>query len=98
MSLLKKAGLLTNTQGQARPELTRAPKEISMLDVYRAVEGNKPLLHLDTHTNPDCGVGMNVQLTIAGFYHEVQLVAEEKMKEISIQDILDRYYGKLPPL
>ena len=30
--------------------------EITMLDIYRAVEGEKPLLHLDIDTNPECGV------------------------------------------
>lgn len=91
MPLLKKAGLLSNTQGQANPVLTRTPEEITLLDVYRAVEGEKPLLHLDTHTNSDCGVGINIQLVISDFYDEVQTVAAQKMKEITIQDILARH-------
>lgn len=95
MSLLKKAGLLTTTQGQARPKLTKSPNMITMLDVYRAVEGEKSLLHLDTHTNLDCGIGIHVQLVISDFYHEVQLTAEEKMKEITIQDILTAYSNAL---
>lgn len=91
MSLLKKAGLLSNRQGQANPMLTRSAETITMLDVYRAVEGEKPLLHLDTHTNPACGVGVNVQRAISGCYDEIQLVAEKKMQEITLQDILNRY-------
>lgn len=94
MSLLKKAGLLYNTQGQANPALTRPPEEITMLDVYHAVEGEKPLLHLDTHTNPHCGVGIQIQLVISDFYNEVQFAAEQKMKEITIQDILKQYHKK----
>ena len=49
-------------------------------DIYKAVEGEKPLLHLDTHTNPDCGVGINIQLSLQEFYNEIQKTAEEKMK------------------
>lgn len=94
MSLLKKAGLLTNRQGQANPELTKAPREITMLDVYRAVEGQKPLLHMDTHTNPDCGVGIYVQRAISDYYDQVQSAAEEKMKEITIEDLLNQYRQK----
>ena len=52
MSALKRAGLLHGTRGQAAPSLSRAPSAITLLDIYRAVEGDKPLLHLDTHTNP----------------------------------------------
>ena len=57
-----------------------------MLDIYKAVEGDKPLLHLDTHTNPDCGVGINIQLSLQGFYNEIQKAAEEKMNTITLQD------------
>ncbi len=95
MAALKKAGLLTNTQGQANAELTRPPREITVLDVYRAIEGTKPLLHWDIDTNPDCGVGIYVQLSIAHMYQEIQQAAEQKMQAITLQDILDLYHRKL---
>lgn len=52
MVALKSAGIITSSQGQAKAELTRQPGEITVLDVYRAIEGNKPLLHWDIDTNP----------------------------------------------
>lgn len=63
--------------------------------IYRAVEGDKPLLHLDTDTNPDCGIGINIQFAIGDFYHEIQNMVDEKMKSITLQDIIDRYYFKI---
>ena len=69
-----------------------------MLDVYRAIEGNKPLLHWDIDTNPECGVGIYVQLSIADFYQEIQKAAEQKMQTITLQDIIDRYGKKLDEL
>ncbi len=95
MSALKKAGLISSERGQANAALTRPADQITMLDIYRAVEGDKPLLHLDIHTNPECGVGVNIQLSIADFYREVQDVAEKKMQEITLQDIMERYYEKI---
>ena len=95
MSALKNAGIISNTQGQANASLTKPADQITTLDIYRAVEGNKPLLHLDIHTNPECGVGINIQLSIADFYKEIQNVAEKEMQEITLQDIVDRYYQKL---
>ncbi len=59
--------------------------------VIRAVEGSKPLLHLDTHTNPECGVGVNIQLALKDYYDDVQAAAETKMSQISLQDIIDSY-------
>ena len=74
--------------------LTRPPSEINLLDCYRAVEGEKPLLHQDTHTNPACGVGVNIQLALRDCYDQVQARAEDEMRRISLADILSRYHEK----
>ena len=88
------AGLMTSVAGHARPSLSKPAEQITLLDIYKAVEGDKPLLHLDTHTNPDCGVGINIQLSLQGFYNEIQKDAEEKMNTITLQDIIDTYYQR----
>lgn len=95
MAGLKKAGIISNSRGQAQPSLTRSPKQITMLDVYRAVEGSKPLLHLDIDTNPECGLAVNVQFAIADYYQEIQKTAEQKMAEITLFDIIVRYHQRL---
>lgn len=95
MSALRKGGLLISVKGHPRPALAREPEAITLLDAYRAVEGDKPILHQDTHTNPACGVGVNIQLVLADCYREVQQSAEEKMRQITLAEILDRYYQKL---
>ena len=95
MSTLRQAGLLRSVTGHPRPELAKAPEEITLLHVYRAVEGHKPLLHLDTHTNPDCGVGVHVQNALQDYFDRVQEKAEGEMAAITLQDILNRYQEKL---
>ena len=94
MSCLRKAGLLSSVKGHPRPALAKESENITLLEVYRAIEGDKPLLHLDTHTNPECGMGINIQLALRDFYYEIQEAAEKKMKEITLQDIVERYYQK----
>ena len=59
------------------------------------MEGDKPLLHQDTHTNPECGVGVNIQYVLRECYDTVQEQAEEAMRAISLQDILDRYHVRI---
>lgn len=95
MSALRRGGLLLSVKGHPRPSLAKTPGQITLLDVYRAVEGGKPLLHQDTHTNPACGVGMNIQLVLRDCYDLVQQQAEEAMRSITLQEILDRYTEKL---
>ena len=95
MSAMRKGGLLLSVKGHPKPALAREPARISLLDIYRAVEGDKPLLHQDTHTNPACGVGVNIQLVLRDCYDLVQARAEESMRSITLQEILDRYTEKL---
>ena len=94
MSALRKAGLLISVKGHPRPALVKEPEDISLLDVYRAIEGDKPILHQDTHTNPDCGVGVNIQLTLRDYYDEIQKAAEDCMRTITLQNIIDTYRQK----
>ncbi len=94
MAKLKAASLIQSTRGQAKPTLSRAAQDISLLDVYHAVEGDKPLLHLDTHTNPDCGVGVNIQYALADYYARVQDTAEQEMQQITLHDIIVSYYNR----
>lgn len=95
MSALRKAGLLSSIKGHPRPALAKDPSSITLLDVYKAVEGNKPLLHLDTHTNPKCGVGIHIQLSLQDYFDQIQQTAEDEMQHITLQDILNRYKEKI---
>lgn len=95
MSAMRKHGLLASIKGHPRPSLMKEPSEISLLDVYRSVEGEKPLLHLDTHTNPECGIGVNIQLSLSDYFNQIQLCAEKEMQAITLQNILDRYEEKI---
>ena len=95
MSAMRKGGLLLSVKGHPKPALAREPARISLLDIYRAVEGDKPLLHQDTHTNPACGVGVDIQLALQSFYMDIQQAAENRMRQITLQDILDQYHARV---
>ncbi len=95
MSLLKKANLIESVHGHATPSLAREPEKITLLEVYKAIEGEKPLLHLDTHTNPECGVGVNIQYSIQDYYDQIQESAEQEMSKITLEDIIENFKNKL---
>lgn len=90
MSALRKGALITSVKGRPRPALAKSPCLITLLDVYHAVEGTKPLLHQDANTNPACHIGINVQLALRDCYDLVQKKAEETMQTITLQEILER--------
>ena len=92
MSSLRNAGIIKSVTGHPKPALAKKPGDISLLDVYKAVEGDKPLLHLDTQTNPECGIGVNIQYALQSFYDNVQKDAEESMSKISLDDIITEFH------
>lgn len=89
MSMLKKSGLLSTRSGAIAPKLSRPANEISLLDVYKAIDDEHDLLHVDPKTNPDCIVGGNIQDALNRAYEKVQSAAEQSMSQISLQNIID---------
>lgn len=95
MMALRKAGLLKSSQGQAKPYLAKPLASITLLDVYLAVEGQKPLLHLDNNINPECNVGVNILYTLQDYYQRVQNAAESEMQKITLEDIIQGFYQRV---
>lgn len=95
MSALRKAGLIENVVGHPKASLAREASAITLLDIYRAVEGTKPLLHQDTHTNPECGIGVNIQYALREYYDQVQEAAENAMNAITLEDIIQKFYARI---
>lgn len=87
---LRKAGLLKTKQGSAEPELAKQPEEISLYDIFAAVDMDHHLLHVDEDTEQKCPVGGNIQVPLAKAYAEVEEAAFAKMREISLQEIVDQ--------
>lgn len=88
MSDLRKANLLSSHQGTVKPTLVKPPSEISLFDIYQAIDVNHHLFHVDPNTNQNCIVGKNIQPVLQHVYGEIEKDAEKKMKAITLQDIV----------
>ncbi|WP_125768435.1 Rrf2 family transcriptional regulator [Companilactobacillus furfuricola] len=89
MSSLSKAGLLITRSGSVSPRLSRPADQITLLDIYLAIDDSHELLHVDEKTNMNCPVGRNIQDTLNAAYDQVQQAAEESMKTIVLQDLIE---------
>lgn len=88
MSILVKADLLESRPGTIAPKLARPAEQISVLDVYQALDADQRLLHVDDKTNPKCLVGANIQSALNDAYNQVQQAAENQMAQIKLADII----------
>ncbi|MGQ5708877.1 Rrf2 family transcriptional regulator [Lactobacillus sp. PSON] len=89
MGELKKAKLLETRHGAADPKITKPLNEISLLDIYLAVEKDKPLFEIDYNTNPKCPVGGNIQSTLEEFYSQAEIAAKAKLNQTKLSDVVD---------
>ena len=95
MAQLKAAGIISNSRGSANAALAKLASAITLCDVYHAVEGDKPLLHLDTHVSHECSYGVFIQLAIQDAYDKVQAAAEREMKKITLAMVIKRFKAQM---
>lgn len=89
MGELRKAGLIETKHGTPGPKLAKPTDRISLLDVYLAVEKDKPLFEIDHKTNPQCIVGGNIQGTLKEYYSQAEVAAKAKLNNIKLSDVID---------
>lgn len=97
MAQLKKAGLIDSKRGIACPSLTRKSEEITLWDIYQAMEGDKQILHLDTHTNPECHAGIHIQLALQDYYDNLQNSFQNQMNAVTLANIVEDYKKRVEP-
>lgn len=88
---LKKSGLIDVRRGTGGAYLTREARDITLYDVYQAVEavGKGKLFHAHENPNPNCWVGANINQVLDLILSKAQAAMETILKEISIQEITE---------
>ena len=91
LSQLKKAGLIHVARGTGGAELAKAADEISLLDIYQAVEclgSTGQLFGFHEHPNPACPIGNSIHGVLDGKLEEIQLAMEKEMAQISLEQVV----------
>jgi Rrf2 family protein len=89
LGTLARAGLVASQPGVGGGWwLLRAPTDITLLDVYCAVdEGHLLSMHRST-PNPDCLIGRNIQRTLTIYFGEAQQAFEQTLAHQTIAQLL----------
>jgi len=87
---LKAAGLIRVDRGTGGAYLQQPADEISLLDVYRAIEPLEQgkLFRIHENPNKDCPIGRNIYEILDGRLSAIQEVMELKLRSMSLSDIL----------
>ena len=87
---LKNAELVQVQRGSGGATLAKPLVEITLLDVFNAVESieNQQLFSFHDQPNPNCPVGRNMHQVLDNRLEEIQKAMELKMKSINLEDIV----------
>lgn len=90
LSKLKEAGIIDARQGSGGSRLAKPLKEISLYDIYKAVDtvDETGLFHFHENPHPQCIVGGNIHAALDDKLQRVQDAMEAELKKISMADVM----------
>lgn len=83
---LKEAALVTVSRGTDGVSCARDAADITLLDVYRAVE-KQGLFHFHENPCPACPVGGNIHTLLDGRLQDITDAMEDAMRHQTIEDL-----------
>lgn len=87
---LKEASLVHVAAGVGGSTLAKAPADISLYDIFEAVEDSgEGLFHFHENPNPECPVGRAVHAVLDERLLEIQRAMENSMRSMTLQSIID---------
>ncbi len=88
---LKATGLIEVQRGTGGVEVLKPYNEITLLDIYKAVECNpkEELFHFHENPNEKCPVGSNIHKVLDKKLMAVQLAMENELAKTTLADIED---------
>lgn len=91
MLQLQDAGIITVKRGPGGITINRPLKEITFLDVYKAVETNSEdnLFRFHENTNPNCPVGRNIHRALNGSLEAIQKNFEKDLASHNVREVYD---------
>ena len=96
VSSLKKAGLVETTQGVGRIRLAKDLKDITLYDVYRAVDNvDTPIFGLHKNANINCPVGRNINSVMQEKIDEMQNLLIDYMSHVTMAEIMSDLYTEI---
>ena len=91
LSQLKKAGLISVARGTGGTEIIKDLQDISLFDVYQAVEclgKSGKLFSFHDNPNPNCPVGANIHKVLDQKLLDIQVAMENQLRQMSLAQVV----------
>ncbi len=94
MSDLKKAGLIRTQTKIGVIGFMKSPEEISLLEIFHAVETRQDLFAIHSDTNTKCPIGAKIGCVLEHMNGKIQSSFEEELGSLYLSNILDGLYNR----
>ena len=91
LSQLREAGIVETKQGSGGAHLARPLSEVTLYDVYKAVDcvdEEEGLFHFHEDPNANCPVGRNIHKAMDSRLAAIQSAMENELKSVSLADVV----------
>ena len=87
---LRNAGIVETRQGSGGAHLAKALDEITLYDIYKAVDcvDDEGLFHFHENPNADCPVGRNIHKVMDGRLEAAQSALENELKSTTLAEVV----------
>ena len=90
LSKLSRAGLVCTKMGKSgSTSLAKDPMEITLLEIYRAVQAPKAFVIHDYPVKASCHVSCGIKVAMEGVLEKTQDSMERALAEISLAQVID---------
>jgi DNA-binding IscR family transcriptional regulator len=91
MSRLKKAKLVETSTKLGVMGLARKEEDITLLDIFHAVEDHPQLFNIHGDTNHKCPVGAKIESVLTRLYDNIQIATEKELSAITLAEITKEF-------
>lgn len=88
--MLRRAGIVRTQQGVAGTRLARPLSQITLLDVYRAVEDEASVFSIHPRPNPKCPVGARIQETLSEVFTNAERAMQANLAAVTVGQLVRR--------
>ena len=87
---LRNAGIVETRQGSGGAHLAKALDEITLYDIYKAVDcvDDEGLFHFHENPNVECPVGRNIHKAMDGRLQAAQAALENELKSTTLAQVV----------
>ena len=96
-SALKKAGMITVTRGTGGAELCMSPSEITLYQIYQALEpdGLSSLIGIHPCDGRACPVAQNIRAVLNKPYQKIEDAIRKAMEETTLESMIEDFHSRI---